>query len=649
MWNFENTKPANKAFLLSWFEKETDWYEIYQFKRYYYIIKFEVVYNDFHNYYSNYNSTVSFFNTNGEKFFDMEIKIFKHKDHNEAVEKKIIRTINKIAKNDSYWDWFFLAKKIEIWEETNVWKIEDIHFYIPNKDNKNKIKEVVKKWVYQVICFENCSDSQNASFYTFLFKKENVSDLSFFFSSQEIKEVKSLLKTEIGEVTYYSNKNTLTDEYYTISNYDTLYNVTVYYKPLQILFSFFEQELEKKWVKNYDILLWCFDKYSYKEKYSRISLLFFKLLISVDWKIDENLTKELLDSYEKDWGILKERNWEKNLICFLDNEFSPIYSFDRKIIENEFDEVVDLWNNYFYFKDYFDSDNWKQNHIVCKYSFKEEKFIIIEEITTIVDNKEETDKLIKYQFKTWFCYINNKAELKLFIKWIGEYTVNIGETFWIKDFKKSDAHWLETTDDWKNIFISYKGDFSLYLILKNWKFIKKIFKRHWENDIQQNSFQEKYSYYCPWFEITVGLTMNSSRKNFYVNIWKLLSVDWDFNINCKKMFNNFIYLLSKVLDYSSYYYTNWYRIIYWLKWCSYIHKQGYFDIRKEMDKSKAIKKENIFSKWVFELQLFQLNPNSNNDKKYFYTTQNYSIEKENKKIRWKHISWLSIWKIWFYE
>jgi hypothetical protein len=54
------------------------------------------------NYYSNYNSTVSFFNTNGEKFFDMEIKIYKHKDHIEEVEKKIIRTINKIAKNDSY-------------------------------------------------------------------------------------------------------------------------------------------------------------------------------------------------------------------------------------------------------------------------------------------------------------------------------------------------------------------------------------------------------------------------------------------------------------------------------------------------------------------------------------------------------------------
>ena len=540
MWNFENTKPANKAFLLSWYEKETDWYEIYQFKRYYYIIKTEELGNQ------NHKSIVSFFKNNGEKFFDMEIRVFKYKEYYnsiQAVERKIIKTLKKITRNDSYWDWFFLAKKMELKEAEDLWTIEDIYFYISDKENKNKIKEVVKKWVYQVNYFYEMVDFKNETLYTFLFKEINSLENSFFFSSQEVKDVKSLWKTILDEDTYYSNKNKLTDEYYTISNDKNEISSIIYYKPLQILFSFFEKELEKKEVKDYEIFLWYFDKYVYKKKYSRIWLLFFKLLISVDWKIDEKLTKELLDSYERSWGILKERNWEKDLLCFIDNEFSPIFSFDRKFLENEFYDLIDLWNNYFYFREYFDIGNWEQNHIVCKYSFKEEKFIIIEKITDIVDNKEKADKFIKYQFKTWFCYINNKAELKLFIKWIGEYTVNIGETFWIKDFKKSDAHWLETTDDWKNIFIKYHCSLSLYLILKNWKFIKKIFKCHWENDIQKNSFQEKYSYYCPWFEITVGLTMNSSRKNFYVNIWKLLSVDWDFNINCKKMFNNFKHFL----------------------------------------------------------------------------------------------------------
>ena len=643
MWNFENTNHANKiVFLKEWYEKMIQWYEAHKFKQYHYIIKTEDLGNQ------SYKSIVSFFEKSWEKFFDMEIKFLTYNIERE--EGKIVKTLNKIAKNDSYWDSFFLAKKMELKDAENLWTMEDIHFYISDKENRNNVKEVVKKWVYQVICFDDLVDFKNESFYTFLFKELHSSETSFFFSSQEIKDVKNLWKTIIGENTYYSNKNKLLDEYYTISNDKYEISTIVYYKPLQILFFFFEKELEKKWIKNYEIFLWDYKTNSYKKRDSKIWLLFFKLLISVDWKIDEKLTKELLDSYEKGWGILKERNWEKDLLCFLDNEFSPIFSFDRKFLENEFYDVIDLWNNYFYFKEYFDIGNWEQNHIVCKYSFKEEKFIIIEEITTIKDNRlnDTVDSFMKFQSKNWFCYINKKAELKVFIKWIGEYTVNIRETFWIKDFKISDAYRLETTDDWKNIFIRYHCSLSLYLILKNWKFIKKIFKDIWEHKISPNNFQEytslselknNYWFNCDWFKPFVSY----SRKNYYVSIGQLLNIDREFHINCKKMFDNIIYMpiqTSVAIDNKQF---NWYRVIYWLKWYSFLRKHT-FPVSKE---GYDYKKENIFSKWVFIPKLLNLNTGATYTK--FFTSQNCSIEEESKKIIWKKISWLSNWKIWFYE
>lgn len=112
MWNFENTNYANRTLFSEFsYKEDIQWYEIYQFKRYYYIIKTEELGNQ------NYKSIVSFFKNNGEKFFDMEIRIFKHKEYYnsiQAVEQKIIKTLKKIAKNDSYWDWFFLAKKMEL-------------------------------------------------------------------------------------------------------------------------------------------------------------------------------------------------------------------------------------------------------------------------------------------------------------------------------------------------------------------------------------------------------------------------------------------------------------------------------------------------------------------------------------------------------
>ena len=648
MWNFENTNHANRTLFSEFsYKEDIQWYEIYQFKRYYYIIKTEELGNQ------NYKSIVSFFKNNGEKFFDMEIRVFKHKEYYnsiQAVERKIIKTLKKITRNDSYWEWFFLAKKMELKEAEDLWTIEDIYFYISDKENKNKIKEVVKKWVYQVNYFYEMVDFKNETLYTFLFKEINSLENSFFFSSQEVKDIKSLWKIILDEDTYYSNKNKLTDEYYTISNDKNKISSIIYYKLLQILFSFFEKELEKKEVKDYEIFLWYFDKYVYKKKYSRIWLLFFKLLISVDWKVDEKLTKELLDSYEKSWGILKEKNWEKDLLCFIDNEFSPIFSFDRKFLENEFYDLIDLWNNYFYFREYFDIGNWEQNHIVCKYSFKEEKFIIIEEMTTIVASRtnDTVDSFIKFQSKNWFCYINKKAELKVFIKWIGEYIVNIRETFWIKDFKISDAYRLETTDDWKNIFIKYHCSLSLYLILKNWKFIKKIFKDIWEHKISPNNFQEytslselknNYWFNCDWFKPFISY----SRKNFYVSIGQLLNIDREFNINWKRMFDNIIYMpiqTSIAIEKKQF---NWYRVINWLKWYSFLKKHTFPASKEKYDS----KKENIFSKWVFTSESLNLNTDVSYIK--FCTSQNHSIEEESTKIIWKKMSWLSIGKIWFYE
>ena len=78
----------------------------------------------------------------------MEIRIYKHKEYYnsiQAVERKIIKALKKIAKNDSYCYCFFLANNLELQDAENLWTIDDIHFYISDKENKNTLTEILKK------------------------------------------------------------------------------------------------------------------------------------------------------------------------------------------------------------------------------------------------------------------------------------------------------------------------------------------------------------------------------------------------------------------------------------------------------------------------------------------------------------------------
>lgn len=109
------------------------------------------------------------------------------------------------------------------------------------------------------------------------------------------------------------------------------------------------------------------------------------------------------------------------------------------------------------------------------------------------------------------------------------------------------------------------------------------------------------------------------------------------------MFDNIIYMpiqTSIAIEKKQF---NWYRVINWLKWYSFLKKHTFPASKEKYDS----KKENIFSKWVFTSESLNLNTDVSYIK--FCTSQNHSIEYESKKDIWRKLSWLSNWKLWFYE
>lgn len=602
----------------------------------------DIVYNETEKVCS---SMISFFEKTGKKFFDMEVKISTSIFSSPVEEAKdnIIEYLGYLTKNDESWSSFFLARKMIIKTGfTMKYKkyrlsMQDITFFIPEKQNKNKFTQISKQWEYLVSI---CSDeSKRGSYLSKLHIPyfERNWKIEFFFHNQEIKEVETLEKEMIWEKTFYSNKNKLLDKYYTIANDRLNISNIIYYKPLQILFSFFEKELEKKWIKNYEIFLWNYQTKFYTTTETSLYSIFIHLQIFVNGNFDEKLTEEVLEIYSQTWWNVNEEKGYWKYITFLVDKFSSFFTFDITFSQSSTSSIIDLWNNYFYFYDFSTNNSqwWKSNNI-CKYSYEEKKFIPLEK-------SSQTQQILeKSSIKNWFCYINSDFELKVFIDWDKEYSINLVKALKIKDTSNLNSEsfkHLLLEDNWKEIFLSYRWKI-IYLSFKEWVWFNKIYQFDKEYDINQDTMFGFVQTYLD--ENSPHFMVNIWELSFFIPINNLLNFDPS-KILLKKIIINDIYWKFDSGSPSGMY--DWYRIMYGLKWYIFIKKHN-FEFKKE---KKEEKESNLFSRWVYKNIWDKLMLMRNNSYASVTTSQNRSIEKLCKSITGKKMFGLSNWKIWFYE
>lgn len=635
MWNIENCKPTNK--IIFWNVK---WDELHKFnKNYYYTMDIE--YNETEKVCS---STISFFEKTGKKIFDMEVQIKTSTFSSPVKEAKdnIIEYLGYLTKSDESWSSFFLAKKMIIktgfamkYKKYRL-SMQDITFFIPEKQNKNKFTQISKQWEYLVSI---CSDeSKRGSYLSKLHIPyfERNWKIEFFFHNQEIKEVETLEKEMIWEKTFYSNKNKLLDKYYTIANDRLNISNIIYYKPLQILFSFFEKELEKKWIKNYEIFLWNYQTKFYTATETSLYSIFIHLQIFVNGNFDEKLTEEILEIYSQTWWNVNEEKGYWKYITFLVDKFSSFFTFDLTFSQGSRASIIDLWNNYFYFYDFSTNNSqwWKSNNI-CKYSYEEKKFIPLEK-------SSQTQQILeKSLIKNWFCYINSDFDIKVFIDWDKEYSINLVKALKIKDTSNLNSEsfkHLLLEDNWKEIFLSYRWKI-IYLSFKEWIWFNKIYQFDKEYDINQDIiFGSEQTYFNEnWHSFMV----NVLGLSIFIPINNFINFDPS-KVLLKKIIINDIYVEDSGSPSGIY---DWYRFMYGLKWYFFIKKHS-FEFKKE---KKEEKESNLFSRWVYKNIWGKIMLMRNNSYASVTTSQNSSIEKLCKNIAGKKMFGLSNWKIWFYE
>lgn len=470
---------------------------------------------------------------------------------------------------------------------------------------------------------------------------------TYYFINEKFEKVVEQEYKEIEKNYFLSNKNL--KEWFFIfktENYliESLKDYFFHSIPFQNLFSFFEKELDKKWIKNYEIFLWNYENSFNSNNYSLLYYVLIQLQIFVNGVFDEKLTEGLMEIYSQTWWNISRRFlWNVNgenvywkYISFLVDKFSPIFTFDKEFSENILHSFVDLWHGYFYLDSFSrnDSQLWRNN--IYKYSYEENKFIPLEK-------SSQTQQILeKSSIKNWFCYINSNFDLKVFIDWDKEYSINLVKALKIKDTSNLNSEsfkHLLLEDNWKEVFLSYRWKI-IYLSFKEWVWFNKIYQFAKEYDINQDiTFGSEQTYF---YENWNSFMVNVLGLSIFIPINNLLNFDPS-KVLLKKIIINDIYVEDSGSPSGIY---DWYRFMYGLKWYFFIKKYN-FEFKKE--KKEEEKESNLFSRWVYKNIWGKIMLMRNNSYASVTTSQNSSIEKLCKNIVGKKMFGLSNWKIWFYE
>lgn len=250
---------------------------------------------------------------------------------------------------------------------------------------------------------------------------------TYYFINEKFEKVVEQDYKEIEKNYFLSNKN-LKEWFFTFKpeNYAIEINKDIFFHstPFQDLFNFFEQQLIKKWIENYEILLWYNSIWENLVNKSDLTCVELHFLILIDGKINRELAKELIRTYWKTGWVIDELTWEEYHISLLVDKNWIIFTFERKYIQL-FIVLHNLIDEYYTFKDV-------NNKYLVKYNFNTKNFEIIDNLYEYPNSYKDIIVVNDWWNVTnnsCIVYLNDKWELKIYSKLFNNWEITTLERY----------------------------------------------------------------------------------------------------------------------------------------------------------------------------------------------------------------------------
>lgn len=419
---------------------------------------------------------------------------------------------------------------------------------------------------------------------------EDKKDIYYFINEKFEKVVEQEYK-EIEKNYFLSNKNL--KEWFFIfkpENHAIEINKDIFFHstPFQDLFNFFEQQLIKKWIENYEILLWYNSIWENLVNKSDLTCVELHFLILIDGKINRELTKDLIKIYWKTGWVVDELVWEEYHISLLVDKNWIIFTFEKRYIQL-FIVLLNLIDEYYTFRDL-------NNTYLVKYNFNTKNFEIIDNLYEYPNSYKDVIVVNDWWNVTnnsCIVYLNDKWELKIYSKLFNNWEIITLEKYECDALRKYFQQIIISNTCKELIFVS--SNEVHYFVLEHWKFNKYIIPV----DIAPKLLNFYYELESPYEKFNCNSETQLHIICFKKWIW------WNKIDNKRMIDGKFFRLIEteqiewKTCD------TRW-KFIHWIKWMSFLKEYNFtmnnYPTSNFLNSIKDFMKEttNIFNKWIYE-------------------------------------------------
>ena len=457
---------------------------------------------------------------------------------------------------------------------------------------------------------------------------EDKKDIYYFINEKFEKVVEQEYK-EIEKNYFISNKNL--KEWFFIfktENYviESLKDYFFHSIPFQNLFSFFEKELDKKWIKNYEILLGNMRISTNEMSKSDLICIDLHFLILTEDKINRELTKELIKAYlETDW-VVNELNWEEYMISLLVDKNWAFFSFEKRYIQR-FTSLTYLINEYYSFEE-------GNDRYLIKYSHNKQNFEIVDKLFLHKYYNENSIYIGNWWNQTnasCIAYVNDKWELKIYSKLFNNWEITTLERYeW--DALRKHFQQIIISKTCKEIIFVYSNEIH-YFAIENWKFNKYIIPI----DIAIELLNFYYKLESPYEKLSCNIDSKFHISYFKKWIW------WN-KINNNRIIDNKFFNIRGIetipwkTEKTRWRIMNWLKWLYSLKEYNYSLKNWYNSSLEHTIRCFMERTTNIFNEWIYEKIIIR--PNTINQQEDFMNTLVHIVPTN-------YINWfcLTNWKI----
>lgn len=425
---------------------------------------------------------------------------------------------------------------------------------------------------------------------------------TYYFINEKFEKVVEQEYKEIGKNYFLSNKNL--KEWFFIfktENYliESLKDYFFHSIPFQNLFNFFEKELDKKWIKNYEILLGNMRISTNEMSKSDLICIDLHFLILTEDKINIELTKELIKAYlETDW-VVNELNWEEYMISLLVDKNWAFFSFEKRYIQR-FTHLTYLTNEYYSFEE-------GNDRYLIKYSHNKQNFEIVDKLFLHKYYNENSIYLGNWWNQTnnsCIAYVNEKWELKFSSKLFNNWEITTLERYELDYLQKNFQQIIISNTCKELIFVS--SNEVHYFVLKHWKFNKYIIPIDIAPKLLNFYYIDGQS---PYEKFKCNSETNLHISSFKKWIW------WN-KIDNKRMLYSKLFMLKETeqIEWKTCY--NRWRFIHWIRWLSFLKEYNFtfnnYPTSNFLNSIKKFMKEttNIFNKWIYEKTVWYEDDNS---------------------------------------